>query len=465
MKDSAKGMTAQALSWQGLWETFRAKVIGRKFVQDVGVLTVANAVGVVLSFIQAILIARWLGPKLYGVAALVMAYPAVLFGFIDTRSAQASVKYLGEFEAKRDSARALAVCKLGYTVDMAIAILAFMLVAATAWWAEKRIVQMPGMTSLIILYAAAFIPSSLARTSSAVMRTFGRFPALAKINGLCAAVRTTLVVGLVWMGYGVAGVVWGNALVLALRGLMLSLISYPVAKQAWGSSWLWGRWHTLRGVRWEIAGFFFYNNLNGLMGVFVRRLDLIVLGYFRGPTEAGYYSLAKSVGAVLNNLRGPLRSVSYPRLARLWGGGQYDELRGTVKRYALLGVGISFGALALVAVPLLPTAIGIVVGEKYLPAVFACRILFLAGAISLGMFWVRPLYLAAGRVRSWFGLSLISGGFAIMAYPVGAVLWGASGVALGRMAAGIIRLGLATIQILRGRVYHESTTSAETVHS
>ena len=140
-------------------------------------------------------------------------------------------------------------------------------------------------------------------------------------------------------------------------------------------------------------------------------------------------------------------------------------MRGAVKRYALLGAGISFGALALVAVPLFPTAIGIVVGEKYLPATFACQILFLAGAISLGMFWVRPLYLAAGKVRSWFGLSLINGGFAIIAYPVGAVLWGASGVALGRMAAGMIRLGLATIQILRGRVYHESTTSAETVHS
>ncbi len=465
MKDFAKRMTAQALSWQGLWEAFRAKVVGRKFVQDVGVLTVANGVGAVLGLIQAIRVARWLGPKLYGVAALVMAYPSVLFGFVDARSGAASVKYLGEFEAKRDSARALAVCKLGYTVDMAVAILAFMLVAATAWWAEKRIVQMPGMTSLIILYAAAFLPSSLARTSSAIMKTFGRFPALAKIDGHCAADRTTRVVGLVWMGYGVAGVVGGSALGLALRGLMLRLISYPVAKQAWGSSWLWGRWHTLRGMRREIAGFVFYNKLNGIMGVFVKQLDLIILGYFRGPTEVGFYRLAKSVGAVLNNLGGPLRSVSYPRLASLRGGGQYDDRRGAVQRYALLGAGISFGALALLAVPLLPTAIGIVVGEKYLPATFACQILFLAGAISLGMFWVRPLYLAAGRVRSWFGLGLINGGFAIMAYPVGAVLWGASGVALGRLVAVIIRLGLATIQILRGRVYHESTTSAETVHS
>jgi len=85
MKDSAKGMTARALSWQGLWEAFRAKVIGRKFVQDVGVLTVANAVGVVLSFIQVIVVARWLGPKLYGVAALVMVYPSILFGFLSAR--------------------------------------------------------------------------------------------------------------------------------------------------------------------------------------------------------------------------------------------------------------------------------------------------------------------------------------------------------------------------------------------
>ena len=105
----------------GTWIAFRAKVIGRKFVRDVGVLTIANGVAAVLSFMTAILVARWLGPELYGVAALLMSYPSVVYTLFDARSPEASVKYLSEFHARGERERVLAMCKLGYVVDVAIA--------------------------------------------------------------------------------------------------------------------------------------------------------------------------------------------------------------------------------------------------------------------------------------------------------------------------------------------------------
>ena len=53
-------------SLQDLWRTFRDRVLRRRFVQDVGVLTGAHFVGAALSFTQGILVARWLGPEAYG---------------------------------------------------------------------------------------------------------------------------------------------------------------------------------------------------------------------------------------------------------------------------------------------------------------------------------------------------------------------------------------------------------------
>ena len=64
------------------------------------ILTVANLAGAALSLIQGVLIARWLGPESYGVAALVMSYPDLVYTFFDARSSDASVKYLGEFHAR-----------------------------------------------------------------------------------------------------------------------------------------------------------------------------------------------------------------------------------------------------------------------------------------------------------------------------------------------------------------------------
>jgi len=443
MKDSAKGMTAQALSWQGLWEAFRAKVIGRKFVQDVGVLTVANAVGVVLSFIQVIVVARWLGPKLYGVAALVMAYPSILFGFIDTRSADASVKYLGECEAKQDRARALAVCKLGYTVDIAIAMLAFMLVAATAWWAEERIVHTPNTAPLIILYAAAFLPRSLAGTSSAVMATLGRFPTLAKVEGLCAAVRTTLVVGLVWWGYGVAGVIWGNAFGLAFQGLLLGLIAYPVVKGAWGQSWLSGRWHALRGKRREIAGFLVYNNLSTLTGIVRKQLDVVLLGFFRGPVEVGYYRLAKSIVAVPGYLGSPLNSVSYVRLSRMWGEGRWDEMWSFVRRSTLF-VGVPLAVLLLASIPIVESVVLMTVGSEYGWAVPIAQILLVSAALSICLFCFPPLILTWGHMRFRFLVKLVTSLLMLFGIIIFVPRYGATGLAWILL---LVSLGAAAVSI------------------
>ena len=412
-----KTMTVQGLSLPAIWETFRTRVIGRKFVQDVGVLTVANFFSAALGLAQGIVVARTLGPQLYGVAALVMSYPSLLFSFLDARSADASVKYLGEFDAKGEVMRALAICKLGYAVDLTVAALTFVLVATTAWWAEKHIVHTPGIGPLIILYAAAFLPRALAGTSRAVLMTLGRFPMLAWIRGLNAAIRTAVVVGLVLGGYGITGVIWGNALGLAAEGLIIGIIAYPMVKRTWGASWLSGSWSALRGKRREIFGFLFYNDLNALLGLFSKQFDLVILGYFRGPQEAGYYRLAKSIGAVVGNSVGPLQSVTYPRLVHFWGAEQQDELKLTIRRYALW-MGVPLGALVFVSLPLVPPLINVVLGDQFRPTAFAAQLFLASSAIWLVFFWLRPAYLAAGRVRSWtIGIGIYAFCFVLIAFP------------------------------------------------
>ncbi|MBC7104723.1 MAG: oligosaccharide flippase family protein, partial [Firmicutes bacterium] len=129
-------------AWSGLGQLCR-EILARPFVRHVGALTMANGVSAVLSFAQGILVARWLGPELYGVAALVMSFPAMVYTFFDARSAEASVKYLSEFHARGERERVLAMCKVGYAVDLAVAAVAFSGVVATAPWAASSVVHRP----------------------------------------------------------------------------------------------------------------------------------------------------------------------------------------------------------------------------------------------------------------------------------------------------------------------------------
>ena len=114
-----------------LWTSVRSRTVGRKLVRDVGVQTAANVVDAGLSVLQGMVVARRLGPAGYGVSALVMMYPGVLFTFLDPRASDASIKYLGEFASRGERERASAMCTLGYAVDLATALAALLLVAAS----------------------------------------------------------------------------------------------------------------------------------------------------------------------------------------------------------------------------------------------------------------------------------------------------------------------------------------------
>ena len=47
-------MTVQALSLPTIWKTFLTKLLARRFVKNVGILTIANCAGAALSFVQGI---------------------------------------------------------------------------------------------------------------------------------------------------------------------------------------------------------------------------------------------------------------------------------------------------------------------------------------------------------------------------------------------------------------------------
>ncbi len=411
------------------WKTFQTKIIGRKFVRNVGILTVANLVGAILSFIQGILVARWLGPGLYGIAALVMSYPALIYTFFDARSAEASVKYLSEFHARGEWERAIAMCKLGYVVDLAIALLAFMVVIITAPWAAEKIAHHPEMAWLVVIYAAALVPRAFTGTSQAVLTSLGYFNVIACVSIVVTLVRVVLVLSLVLFGLRVSGVVVGNAIAATVMGVLYGIVAYKTIKRTGNISWLKGSWKALKGRRREILGFLAYNDLNAFFGMISKQLDLVLLGYFRNPQEVGYYKLAKSISAIAGYVVKPLQSVIYPELARLWGLGDKQAIRNKIRRLAFQ-VGAPLGLVALTGTLLIPSVLHLLVGPAYKGATLAAQILLIGSAVWLAFFWLRPLFLAQGAIKTWTIIMssvvmLLLAGFMIIT-PI----WGLQGMAL-----------------------------------
>ena len=416
-------MIAASSILQAAWRRLRSR-----FLRDVGALTVARFAGAALSLTQGILVARWLGPEQYGTAALVMTYPAVLFSFLDAKSGAAGVKYISEFEAKGEAKMALAMCKLGYGIDAALAAAALAVVAATAWWAEEHVVRTSGVAALMVVYAAALLPRALTGMSNGILSVLGRFQVMAWTDLTSTAVRVAAVLGLAAAGWGVSGVVYGNALGLAVHGILSAAVAYVSVRSAWGGSWPFASVRDLRDRAREIASFVLYVDLTELLGSFSKKLDVVLLGFFRGPEEVGLYRLAKSFSGNVGLLVGPLQSVAYPRLARsVSDSGTHQAI--TEARRLVLGVGAPMGLAVLASVPFVPFVLPLLVGRAFEDSIIPTQLLLGAAAVWLFFFWLRPLYYATGSVRDWAAINTGNIAVLVSGFLVVTPIWGVLGMA------------------------------------
>jgi len=106
-----------------------------------------------------------------------------------------------------------------------------------------------------------------------------------------------------------------------------------------------------------------------IVNLLSKQADIVVLGYFAGPLQAGYYRLAKKVTSLASVLVNPLQAVLYPRLSKQWGEGRRKDFLQTVSRYAFW-VGMPLGLVVWLSLPLLPKAVELLVGEAYAVAAY-----------------------------------------------------------------------------------------------
>jgi len=405
---------------------FAHRLLEWRFVRRVGVMTGANAVVAGLSVLQGLLIARWLAPENYGVAVLLMGYPAAVLTFFDARAAEAVVRYLGEARIKAE--QALAICKLGFTVDAAVAALAVGLVVVSSPWAAEHLAHRPELAALMAVYAAAFLPGAFRGTANGILTTTGAFRRIAWLEVSLGAARFALVIGMALAIPGPEGIVWGNALAVALTGLAYGATGTLAARAAWGGDWWRADGATLAGRRREIARFLLINDLNALVGLIPKQLDVVVLGYFRGPTEVGYYRVANALAALPGMLVSPLQMVAYPAIARLAGTGDRLATLRQARRLALQG-GLPVAACSLVAAFGLPYAIPLLAGEPFRPAIPAAQLLLAGTSIWLAFFWLRPTLMALGLVGGMLAFSLAAVVFMLAAFALVVPTWGYVGLA------------------------------------
>jgi O-antigen/teichoic acid export membrane protein len=396
--------------------------------RNAGKLTLAEGLALVLALVQAALVARWLGPRDFGIAALIIAFPALVFTIFDAQPAEALVKYLGEFRATNQPRKALAVTTVAYVIDGLLAVVGFFVVAAMAPWAADHVIHAEQYAGLLLVAAAGQTLTAPVDTSRGILTSFGRFTTIAWSQSVCNVVRFVLVVGAVATGGGVSGFIVAMCAGMVLDSVAMGWLANRAQRQVLGHSWWHGRRADIADRLREIIRFLIYTDLTSLVSVFIKQADLVILGAISGPVQAGYYRLARSLTSPVTSVTVSLQAVLYPQVSHLAASVDGHVIIARVRKwFSRAGVPLAFASLAVI--PFVPQLIELVAGPDFVGASAAARWLLLGSAFVLACFWLRPIQLATGQVRFMFVNGTVLGVLCVIGFALFAGPFGAAGVA------------------------------------
>lgn len=375
-------------------------LLSHRLVGDAGLLTGGQYLAATLGFLTSLAEARLLGSAGYGTAAIIIAYPTLLWSFAAIKSGSVTTRYIASFRAAGRNGEILSICKLGYAFDFALAVGSFALVALTGWWIAGDVYERPEIFWLMVAYSASYPLCSLSGTSAAVLSSWGHFRWLAVLQILDKLVTLALVGVALLAGFGVAGMVIANAAGQALNGVVMTVIATRMLRRDNVGSWWRASFKNVAPLRAELSSFFGWNYLLVTLNGLVSQAPLLILGRLRGAEEAGFYRLALSLMSVSTYPENSLSRIAYPVLSARWGREEERSLKETLRKWTWKG-GIPIALLVALAVPFLPVMVPLAFGSSYGSMVTGVQLMLLGVAVGALFFWLSAFYYASGKIALW----------------------------------------------------------------
>lgn len=360
------------------------------------------------------ILARLLGPKDFGLVAMVTAFTGVLSLFRDFGLSAASVQRVNVTHEQISTLfwiNALVGVILG-VLSIALAPLIVML------YHEPRLLW------VTVVVATAFVFNALGIQHSVLLQRQMRFTALSVINVAAVIVSTAVAISMAKFGYGY----WS----LVAMTVTLPLTSTIGMWQA--AAWIPGRPRRNVGLR-SMMKFGSTVTLNGLVVYTAYNMEKILLGRFWGPDALGIYGRAYQLVSIpTDNLNGTVGEVAFSALSRV----QDDPTR--FRNYFLKGYSLVLALtlpITMISALFANDLIAVLLGPKWKDAVDIFRLLvptILIFAIINPAGW---LLFALGKVRRSLKIALVIAPLVMGGYLLG-LPYGPKGVALGYSVAMIL---------------------------
>lgn len=297
------------------------------FGLEVGVGIVGKVVLAAVGFVGSIVIARIVGPSVYGTFYLLIAIVGVLdnpvMGFTN-----ACKKRMTETGFPTGSALGAGI--LG-VLGLATALLPITYLLST------QIASYVGVSDSWIYLYILFVSIVMFMATNRILTGMENFGMSVWTNALRAVIRVVLQVSLVLLGFGLLGMVVGMVVasllvvpvVIYLIGCRPSLPTYKQLSNIWGFA------------RFSIP--------NAFLGTALKRMDILLLGVFATTGAIGYYEVASRMTFPAVFISGVAATGLMGRVSSRHDRGRdyMTDINNTLSVVSVLAIPLFFGALAM----------------------------------------------------------------------------------------------------------------------
>lgn len=378
-----------------------------KTVRGVGWSFIDNIASSGITFLVGLILARLLSPSEYGIMAMIAIFIAVSNSIIDSGFSNALIR---KIHIKRVDYNTVFYFNLLVSIILYTSLF-FSSPIISTFFKEPILINVVRIISLVLIIdALAIIPRTI------FVRDVN-FKAQTKVS-LISSVSS-----------GVIGIC------MALAGMgVWSLVGQQLSRQLLNSLFLWiyCKWRpvlefSMKSFK-ELFGFGSKILLSGLLNTIYKNIYYIVIGRFYSSSQLGQYTRAEQFNMIFSsNLTAVVQRVSYPVLSSIQE--EPERLREAYRKVIKTTMLVTFACmLGLVAVA--KPLIIILIGEKWLPAVYFLQIICFSGmlfplhAINLNMLQVK------GRSDLFLKLEVIKKLIAVGPITIGVfcgieyMLWG-----------------------------------------
>lgn len=429
--------------WAAKWRLKRGESSIGRIVENTAWLLGSKGVGAVLSLVYLAIVTRTLGPEGFGHFALILSTAQVIGTLVSFESWQIIVKYGQTHVQNADNERLGRLLTFCVVIDIVAALAGCLIAAAVAFLVGPHF----GWSREVAWEALAFCAIlffTLRSTPMGILRLFDRFDAGALADTIIPIVR---MIG--------AAIVW-----LSTPNITAFLIVWAIAEALSGAAyWIMavrtvrermGQWHKRRFLKARhenkgLLGFLTATNLSISVAALTRQLSVLLVGFFAGAADAGFYRLAYQLSVALTKISTLLSRTIFAELAKVHAGQTGKEVKKLFRRTNRLSFLIG-GVIIMLIVTLGKPLLLLMAGPEFAGAYPLLVLLGIAASIELIGVSFEPLLMATGHARTSVTIKLVNALFLFALLAVLLPRFGPAGAASSNIAvavAGFIAMGLA----------------------